>query len=163
MDAIDALRTRRSVRSFTDQPVPKDVVETLIDCGRFAATAINIQPWDFVVVTDEKTRQRIADATDHGKHVAQAPVCVVVFCKSTQYYLEDGCAATENILVAARAMGLGSCWIAAEKKAYAESLRTMLGAPDGYKAVSIIAIGYTQEDPHPPRRPLAEVLHWERF
>ncbi|MCC6697844.1 MAG: nitroreductase family protein [Candidatus Hydrogenedentes bacterium] len=163
MDALETLRTRRSVRTFLDKPVPKDLLETVIDCGRLAASAINIQPWEFVVVTDNPMRQRIADTTDHGKHIAQAAACVAVFCKDGKYYLEDGSAATQNILLAARALGLGSCWIAADKKAYADTLRTMLGVPFGYKAVSLIAIGYTEEDPHPAKRPLKELLHWEHF
>lgn len=163
MDALEALRTRRSVRTFLDRPVPNELLETLIDCGRLAASAINIQPWEFVVITDKDMRRRIADATDYGKHVAQAAACVIVFCRNGTYYLEDGCAATQNILVAARASGLGSCWIAADKKAYAEPLRAMLGVPGDFKAVSIIAIGYTDEEPHPVKRSLKDLIHWERF
>ncbi|MCC6485935.1 MAG: nitroreductase family protein [Candidatus Hydrogenedentes bacterium] len=163
MDALETLRSRRSVRTFLDLPVPTDMLEIIIDCGRLAASAINTQPWEFVVVTDTITRQQIADVTDHGKHIASAGACVAVFCKDGKYYLEDGCAATQNILLAARALGLGSCWIAADKKTYAETLRTMLGLPFGYKAVSLVAIGYTGEDPQPPKRPLNEVLHWEHW
>lgn len=163
MDAIDALRSRRAVRSFRDKPVPKDVLETIIDCGRLAATARNVQPWEFLIVTEPDMRRRIADTTDYGKHVAHAPACVLVFCKDTKYYLEDGCAATQNIMVAARAFQLGSCWIAGDKKPYADTIRAMTGASDEYKLVSIIAIGYTDETPHPQKRPLADVLHWEYF
>lgn len=164
MDAIEALRTRRSVRSFRPDPIPKEVIEEIIDCARLAPSAMNLQPWEFVVVTDEATRRRIADLTDYGKFIAQAPVCVAVFCRNVKYYLEDGCAATENILIAARACGLGSCWVAGDKKFYAESVRQLLGLPEGYKLVSLIAIGRPDREPAPPpKRSLSEVIHWERF
>ena len=94
MDAIEALKTRRSVRAYTGEPVPKKIVEDIVDCGRLAATAINIQPWEFVVVMDSALRRRLAEISDHGKFIADAPVCVVVLCQDTKYYLEDGSAAT---------------------------------------------------------------------
>ena len=97
MDAIEALRTRRSVWAYKADPVDKDAIETIVDCGRLAATAINIQPWEFVVVTDPALRKRIAATTDHGPFIADAPVCIVVLSKDTKYYVEDGCAATQNI------------------------------------------------------------------
>jgi nitroreductase len=88
---------------------------------------------------------------------------VVVLCRESKYYLEDGSAATENILLAARAFGLGACWVAGDKKPYAETLRKMVGAPDGYKLVSLIPLGYPLEIPSPVKRPLKQVLHWETF
>lgn len=163
MDAMEVLKTRRAVRAYTREPVPRNVIEDIIDCGRMAATAINIQPWEFVVVTDPGIRLRIANATDYGKFIADAPVCVVVLCRDTKYYLEDGSAATENILLAARAHGLGSCWVAGDKKPYAPDICQMIGAPSGYKLISLIPIGYPAESPEKAKRPLSDVLHWEKY
>ena len=120
MDAIQALRERRSVRAYDERKtVPRDMIETIVDCGRLAATARNEQPWEFLSITDAAMRKRIADITQHGKHIANAPVCIAVFCADSKYYLEDGCAATQNLLVAAWALGLGTCWVAGDKKEYA--------------------------------------------
>jgi len=163
MDAIETLKTRRAVRAYTRDTVPRNVIEDIIDCGRLAATAINIQPWEFVVVTDAALRGRIAEATDYGKFIADAPVCVVVLCRETKYYLEDGSAATQNILLAAHAHGLGSCWVAGDKKPYAADICRLVGAPPGYKLISLIAIGYPAERPEKAKRPLADVLHWEKY
>jgi nitroreductase len=163
MDAIEALRTRRSVRTFKTDPVPRETIEEIVDCGRLAATAINIQPWEFVVVTEPAKRQQMAAVTDYGPFIAKAPVCIVVLCQETEYYLEDGAAATENILLAAHAKGLGSCWVAGDKKPYAETIPKMVGAPAGYKLVSLIAIGHPEIIPSPSKRPLSQVLHWEKF
>ena len=163
MDAIDCMKTRRSIRAYEDRRVPKETIEDIVDCGRLAASAINIQPWHFIVVEDPAMRKKMADTTDYGKFIEQAPVCIAVFCEDTKYYLEDGSAATQNILNAARAHGLGSCWVAGDKKAYARRIGEMLGVPEGHKLVSLISIGYPAEARSPAKKPLSEVLHWERF
>lgn len=163
MDCIEALKTRRAVRVYTGEPVAAEVLTDLVDCGRLAASAINIQPWEFVVVTEPRMRSAIAAAADYGKFIAEAPACIVVLCREGQYYLEDGCAASQNILVAARAHGLGSCWVAGDKKAYAETVRRLVGAPDGFRVVSLLAIGHPAENPEKEKRPLSQVLHWEKF
>ena len=164
MDAIEALRTRRSVRTYKPDPVPKDLLAQIVDCGRLAATALNIQPWDFVVIADGKKRRELADLTDYGKFIADAPVCIVVLCKITKYDLEDGSAATQNILVAARALGLGTCWVAGDKKPYADAIREAVGAPSGHKLISLVSLGYARDEPAVPgKRPLDEVMHWEAY
>jgi nitroreductase len=163
MDAIEALKTRRCIRAYTEQPVPREVVEDIIDCGRLAATACNEQPWEFVVIDSPQRLRDIAQITDYGRFIATAGVCVIVLCKDTKYYLEDGSSATQNILVAARAHGLGACWVAGDKKAYAERIRREVGAPEGYKVVSLVSIGHPAEQPSKTKRPLGEVIHWEKF
>lgn len=164
MDAIEALRGRRSIRSYEEKPVPRETIEEIIDTARLAPSANNIQPWEFVIVTDSGMRSRMADLTDYGKFIAQAGACVAVFTKDVKHYLEDGSAATENILVAAHALGLGTCWVAGYKKDYAGPIGKLLGVPDGYKLVALISLGYPAEKAEPHgKRALAEVLHWERF
>jgi nitroreductase len=163
MDAIEMLKTRRSVRTFQDRPVPREIIEDIIDCGRLAASAINIQPWEFVVVTDSAVRRRLAETTDHGRFIAGSPVCIVVLSRDSKYYLEDGSAATQNMLLAARAHGLGSCWVAGDKKPYAPDICRIVGAPDGFRLVSLIPMGYAAEHPNKEKRPLADVLHWEKY
>lgn len=163
MDAIEVLKTRRSVRSYSSEPVPRKVIEDVIDCARLAATAINIQPWEFVVVTAPEMLRKIAETTDYGKFIAGAPACVVVLCQDTKYYLEDGSAATQNILLAARAHGLGACWVAGDKKAYGSDICRLLGAPRGYKLISLVPFGYPAESPEKSKRSLSDVLHWEKY
>jgi nitroreductase len=163
MDAIEVLKTRRSVRAYSGQAVPREVIEDIIDCGRLAASANNVQPWEFVVVTDAAMRRRLAQIAEYGRFIAAAPVCIVVLCRDTKYYLEDGSAASQNILLAARAHGLGSCWVAGDKKPYAPDICKIVGAPDGVRLVSMIALGYPAENPQKAKRPLADVLHWERY
>lgn len=164
MDTLEAIRSRRSVRKYKSQTVPREYIEKIIDAARLAPSARNIQPWCFVVITDYNMRSKIADLTDYGKFIKEAAVCIAVLCEDTKYYLEDGCAATENILLAATALGLGSCWVAGDKKPYAPKIVELIGAPKNYKLVSLIALGYPADDkPRPPKKDLESVLRWERF
>ncbi len=164
MDAIEAIKKRRAVREFENKPVPREVIEDIVDCARLAATARNVQPWEFVAVTDPLRLKALARATGvNGPFIAEAAACILVFCRDTKYYLEDGSAATQNIIVAARAHGLGSCWVAGDKKTYADEIRKMVGAPAACKLISLVPIGWPAEEPQPKKRPLAEVLHWESF
>ncbi len=164
MDAIEVLRKRRSIRKYLKEPVSKADIETIVDCGRLAATARNEQPWEFIAVTDAKMRKTLADITEYGKFIADSPVCICVFCRDTKYYIEDGAAATENILLAARALGLGTCWVAGDKKPYADKVAKTLGVPAGYKLMSFISLGYCEDiEPKCVKRTLKDVLHWEKF
>lgn len=164
MDALEALRGRRSVRVYEEKPVPRELIEDVIDAARLAPSANNIQPWDFVVITDKGMRKKVADLTDYGKFIAQSGACVAVFCKDVKHHLEDGAAATENVLIAAHALGLGTCWVAGYKKDYAEPLRKLLGVPEGHKLISLVSLGYSavKAGAH-GKRDLGDVLHWEKF
>ena len=163
MDAIQALKTRRSIRVYASTPIPRPVLEDIVDCARLAPTAMNAQPWEFVVVTEPDKLRCLADTTGHAKFLADGPAGIVVLSKATDYYLEDCCAATENILVAAAAHGVASCWVAGEKQDYAPAICRLVGAPEGYRCVSIVSLGYPAEQPQIEKRTLADVLHWESF
>ncbi|HOX38420.1 MAG TPA: nitroreductase family protein [Candidatus Brocadiia bacterium] len=164
MDALEAIKTRHSTRIFTDRKIPKDVLEKIIDAGGRAPTARNEQPWAFVVVTDPATVKKIGETTDHGKFISQASACVCVFCRDTKYYLEDGCAATENILLAAAALGVQSCWVAGDKKDYCADIARLLGVPPDQKLISLLALGYAKSPEGPKaKRPTSETLRWEKW
>jgi len=163
MEAFEALTTRRSVRQFERRPVAPQLLERIMDAGRLAPTARNEQPWEFVVITEAGTRGEIAALADNGRFIAEAPVCIVVLARPTRYYLEDGSAATANMLLAAHASGLGACWVAGDKKPYATQVVSLCGAPADLKLVSMIAIGYPKQVPAPNKRPLQDVIHRERF
>jgi len=164
MDFFEAVRTRCSIREYSDKLIKKEELEKIIDCARLAPTARAEQPWEFVAVTDKAELVKIAEMTDHGKFLKSAAAGIIVLCKETKYYLEDGCAATENILLSAANLGIGSCWIAGDKKPYAEKIREYIGAPADYKLVSIISLGYPKSGFSPrKKRELSEVLHFEKY
>jgi nitroreductase len=163
MDALTCLKTRRSVRTYRSDPVPPAIVEDIVDCARLAPTAFNRQVWTFVVVQAADTRARIAEITGHAGFIAQAPVCVGVFCGPTEYWVEDGCASTENILLAAWAHGLGTCWVGGYQTPYGNQVRELVGVPAEQQLVSLVALGYPAEEPPVEKKPLTDVLRWERY
>ena len=108
MDALEAIRKRRTVREFTGEEVPRDVLVKIVDAGRLAATGRNMQPWEFIVVTD---REKIKYFSIDIKWVEKAgAVIAVVMDPASRWWVEDGSAAVENMLIAATALGYGSCW-----------------------------------------------------
>jgi nitroreductase len=163
MQAIEALKTRRSIRAYTAQPVKREVIEEIIDCARLAPTAMNDQPWDFVVITDKKALAGIPPMLGHAGFIANAAFAVLVLARETSCAVEDCCAATENLLIAAAAHGLGSCWVAGAPQAYAPVVAKAFGAPQDRKLIAIVSFGYPAETPVIEKRALVEVLHWERF
>lgn len=166
MEALEVLKIRRSVREYKDKPIPKEALEKIVDAARFAPTARNEQPWEFIVVTEKETLKKMGGITDHGKFIVEAAACILVFCNDTKYYLEDGCAATENILLAATALGIASCWVAGDKKSYCRQLHELFYVPLSFKLVSIISLGYPESEKVfniADKRSLQELIHWEKF
>ena len=164
MDTFEAINKRASVREYSEKAIPKDVLEKLVDAGRRAPTARHVEPWEFIVVTDKSTLSRIAGMAPNGSFIKGAAAAIVIICEETKYYLEDGCAATENILLQVADLGLGACWIAGDKKPYCDDIVSMLGAPKNTKLISIISLGWPKKDvTQTERRPLNELLHWEKF
>lgn len=166
MEMIEAIKTRRSIRQYKDKPIPKDVLEKLVDVARFAPTARNVQPWEFIVITSPETLKKIGELAENARFVAGAAACIAIFCAETKYYLEDGSAATQNILLAATALGIGSCWVAGDKKPYCSQMSNLLNVPPTFKLVSLIALGYpgAKNSFHiADKKSLEDVIHWEGF
>jgi nitroreductase len=125
---------------------------------------MNLQPWLFGVIKDKAILQKIAQLTDHGKFIADAPLCIAVFGeKKAAYFLEDCCAATENLILALQAYGIGSCWVAGEKKPYAEPVRMLLNVPDTYSLVSLVPAGMPADISIAEKKGLKSVLFEESF
>jgi len=166
MDFLELVKQRRSIRDYADKPIPNDILEKIVDAARFAPTARGVEPWEFIVITSREKLQKIAQIADTGKFIANAAACIAVFCSDTKYYLEDGSAATENILLAAAALGVGSCWVAGDKKPYTQEIADFLKLPPTVKLVSLISLGYpkyAESFKIANKRPLRDVIHWENF
>jgi len=163
MDSIKCIKTRRSRRNLQPGVVDRKTIEGIVDCGRFAPTANNIQPCEFVVITDRQALLKLSEVAVNGSFAKNASFCIIVVAKHEKYYLEDGCAATENILLAVNDCGLSACWVAGDKKDYADAVLKLLGVPPGYKLVSIIPVGFSKEQSGVTKRELKDILHWEKF
>ena len=164
MEFFKAIKQRKSIREFSEKAVEKELLEKIIDAGRVAATARNEQPWEFVISSDKNILDKICSMCPNGPFIKDAPHLIAVFSKETKYYLEVCSAATQNMLLAIEALGLGGCWVAGDKKDYIDEVRKLFNVPEGYKLVSMISLGYPKTPKGPkPKRSTKEVLHWEKW
>jgi nitroreductase len=164
---LQLIRTRRSVRAYrAGAEVTRQQLEAIVDCGRLAPSANNLQSWEFVVVTDREKLQKLSELATYGRFIRDAAACIVVCgdLKANRSLYIDGAAATENMMLAAHALGLCSCWVQGYDKPYNEGIRHLLGVPDSHVLVSIFPVAVPErETKMPQKRALAEVLHWEKF
>jgi len=161
LDTLEAIRHRRSIRRYKDGVIPKDHLEAIVDAGRLAATGSNRQPWDFIVVT---ARPMIANLRIAEAWIEQASaVIAVVMDPESRWWIEDGAAAIENMLLASIALGYGSCWVEGDALPHEEAIKSLLGIPAGKRVLALVPIGIAAETPKPRKKPLVEVLHWEKY
>jgi len=172
MECIEAIKGRRSIRKFKDQPVEKELIGQLLDAAQMAPSAGNLQARDFIVISDKTTKQKLAKAAMGQSFIEEAPVAIVVIAniersshiyrsRGELYAIQDAAAGIENLLLAAHSMGLGACWVGAFDEAKVSEL---LGTPNKTKPVAIIPVGYPGEQASaPPRMVQDRLAHWEKW
>jgi len=165
MDFYDVVRQRLSVRSYKSDPVPEDVLNRILEAGRLAPSACNLQPWKFIVVTDPKIRKALVPACKGQGSISQAPVIICACGVVEQAWKKMGgywsaetvdiTIALEHMILAATAEGLGTCWIGAFLEA---EVKKVLAIPEGVKPIALTPLGYPARESKPqPRKPLAEI------
>ena len=172
METWDAIRARRNVRQYTDQPIAREHLERILEAGRRAPSAGNSQPWDFVVVTGREQLTELAKVWERGgRHIAGSAVTIALVAREPEderrrdllnYDLGQ---ATANMMLAAADLGIGSGHSAVSDQQQAQKV---LGFPDGYLAAYLIGLGYPADRPlrplsRPDRRPFDEVVHWNHW
>ena len=161
MDAIEAIQKRRSVREYTGEPIPREDILKIIDAGRMAATGGNKQPWEFVVVTEKATIDALKVAAAWMEK--SAAIIALVMDPDSRWWVEDGSAAIENILIAATALGYGSCWLEGWTLPREDEFKELLSIPVEKRLLTLIPIGVPAGWPTREKKPREEVLHWERY
>jgi nitroreductase len=168
MDLMQAIRARRSIRNFLDKYVEEELLLAVLEAGRLAPSARNMQDWRFIVVRDAATRSLLAKAARDQQFVGQAPVVIaacgtsdlVMTCGQPAYAI-DVAIALDHMTLAAAAFGLGTCWIGAF---YEDLVKEILGVPPEIRVVALLPLGYPAEEPEPrPRKSLDEIMareHW---
>ena len=169
---LNAIATRTSVRSYTGQPVEAEKVEKMLRAGMAAPSAVNKQPWHFVVVTDRVQLDALSQANPHAKMLETAPLAIIV-CgnmektlegSAADFWVQDCSAATENILLAAHAMGLGAVWTGLYpgiERCFAVS--EVIGTPEYIVPLSMIVIGYPDGDNQPKDKWNTENISYDHY
>ena len=161
MDALEAIERRRSVRRYTGELIPRGDLEKIVNAGRLAASGHNRQPCDFVVVTERDVIERLTVAAQWMDKAAA--IIAVVVDTSSSFWLEDGSAAVENMLIASTALGYGSCWLEGNTLPHEAEFKALLGIPVERRLLTLVPIGVPAEWPMRAKRSLGEVIHWERY
>jgi nitroreductase len=170
-DALTVIQSRKSVRNFTGQAVSKELLDKILRAGMAAPTAVNKQPWSFVVVTDRKTLDNLKDGLPYTKMLDKAGAAIIVcaipekaFEQKVEFAVVDSTCASENILLAAEALGLGAVWTAAYP--YNDRMgfvRKTLNIPDDVIPLNVIPIGYPTGTDKPKEKYNPENIHWEKW
>jgi nitroreductase len=169
VDTLEAIRTRRSVRKFTEEPITREQMEMLLRAAMAAPSATNEQPWQFVVVRDRATLERLSKATPFAKMLAEAAVGLIVAgdrakMKYPGFWIIDCSAAIQNLLLAAHASGLGGVWLGVHPvRPFGWNVRRIAGLPRHVVPHSLVALGHPVEVPEPVDRFKAERVHRERW
>jgi len=170
VDAIEAILGRRSIRAYEDRAVEPEKIDTLLRAGMAAPSAGNQQSWRFIVVTDRAQLDRLAVATPYSGMLAHAPLAIVVCGDTTStkypeaYWVEDCSAAMQNILIAARALGLGACWLGYHpRQERKDEARRIVGIPDNLDTLGIVSIGYPAEEKPPSHRYVADYVRFDHW
>jgi nitroreductase len=165
MDVMEAITGRRSVRKYSLDPISEEELRQILEAGRWAPSRGNSQPWTFIVMKDDQVRKDVAAVISTGKFLAEAPVgvAVVVNPESSKHPEQEGAAATQNMLLAANGLGLGTCWISVHGTDWEEAVQRMLGVPDGEWVISVISIGHAAENPEKGRKELDQIAFTDKY
>lgn len=170
--AIENIMTRSSVRNYTPQPIGSDTVEMILRAGMAAPTAADKRPWAFVAVTDKSVRDTLSKRLPYAKMAAQAPLLIAV-CgnkgralpgEGADFWVQDCSAATENVLLAAHALGLGAVWTGVYPIPEREqAVREVLALPDSIVPLSLVCIGHPAAPVAPKDKWNPADIHYNRF
>ena len=163
MEAFEAVRTLLAVRRYLDRAVPEAVIRKIVEAGRLTGSAMNLQPWHFVVVQDRETLRRLGSLARSGPYVAQAPLAIVVAVEKSSYAVSDASRAIHSMLLVAWSEGVGSNWVGFNNL---DKVNALLEIPAGLDVLAILPFGYPAGKigrGKKNRKPLGAVAHRERY
>jgi nitroreductase len=170
-EVSDAIKGRRSIRSYRKDPVTEDQIGRILQAGQMAPSAGNLQGREFIVVKDPQTRHRLSDAALRQWFIDEAPVCIVVCTnlprtkqlygkRAELYVVQDTAASVMNMMLQACDLGLGTCWVGAFDEA---EVAKILGVPEGIRPVAMLPVGVPDETPEARPRLGKEIEHYEQW
>ena len=168
---LENIHSRKSVRQYTEEPVSAEQIETLLRAAMAAPTAVNFQPWRFVVVSEREELDAMAEALPYAKMLKQAPLAIIV-CGETMmgegrenpFWEQDCSAATQNLLLAAEAIGLGAVWTAAYPDLNrCNGIKEALGMPETVMPLCVVPVGHPAGDDKPKDKWKPEKIHYGRW
>lgn len=164
MDVLEAIKTRRSIRKYKPESIPEEKLKTIFEAARLAPSAGNRQPWRFIVVQDPEKKKALASVANNQTFLIDAAAIVAAIGDpeiSKKWHEKDTMIALEHIVLAATALGYGTCWIGAFDE---DEVKRLLRIPEEMKVVALLPIGMPSETPPPrPRRGISEIFFKEEY
>lgn len=164
MDTIQVIMDRRSVRKYEKAPVKDEDLRTILEAGRQAPSGGNRQPWEFVVVTDDDLKQKVAEACNGQMWVADGGVIIAALGLpkvSEKWWVVDPTIALQNMILAATALGYGTCWIGAFKE---DAVKSLLNIPEDVRVICLTPVGApSSQPPAKPRKEPAEIFRLNSY
>lgn len=169
MDVFEAINNRRSIRRYKENQVEDEKLNKILEAARIAPSAANRQEWKFIVVKDQEAREKLVDAANGQKFVAQAPITIVACSTESERimpcgqhaYTVDLSIAVSFMILEATELGLGTCWLGAYDE---DAVKKILDIPDGIRVPAMFTLGYADENPGPrPRKDLEEISCFETY
>ena len=139
MDVYEAIQTLLAVRQYQERPVPEEVIRRVLEAGRLTASAMNKQPWHFIVVRDPETLRQLAAMTRSGRYIAGAPLAIVVVIEPSRFAVSDASRAIQDMLLTAWGKGVGGNWVGFSGQ---DEVKPLLGIPDERDVLAILPFGY---------------------
>ncbi len=163
MEVLEAIKTRRSIRRYKKGPVPEKILEQILEVGRWAPSASNSQPWEFITFTDTEVKRKVTRCFLYGSFLDEAPlgIVVVVDPRASDCPIQDGTLAVYAMQLAAHALGLGTCWI--NPGFQDERAKDVLGIPMEKKIICVLSVGYPDETPTRERKALKDITFAEAY
>jgi len=161
---VDVVLSRRSIRRYQQKEIPRDKLDKILEAGRQAPSAMNRQPWHFIVVTNNEIKKELSKWL-FTKHIKDSPVTIVGCAKTgfldRKWSIIGTSIALQNMVIAAWALGIGSCWIGGFKE---DKVKQLLKIPDKWKIVALVTLGYPDKTPHVKRKkPIEKVVSLNKF
>ena len=170
MNTFDAILTRRSIRQYKNKPVPEEVLKKIIKAGMYAPSAMNLQPWDFMIFNTAETISKCIAAVQHGETILKQSPAAILVCgdkkteNNSDYIIQNCSAATQNILLQVHEMGLGACWIAVYPLVdVMTKLREEFKIPESIIPVALVTIGYPAEEKIAEERYAEQKIHFNQW
>jgi nitroreductase len=162
---FDVIFSRRSIRRYVDgKPVEKEKIVKLLEAAMAAPSACNLQPWEFIVVTEKEKLGQLLDSTQAGKIVCPLSIIICANTKNIpwegQGWMIDCSAAVQNMMIAAAAMGLGSVWVGSHNE---EAIRRLFNVPENIKVMNMVYFGYPDEKKQAGTRYAEDAVYWEKY
>jgi nitroreductase len=166
LDVLELLKNRRSIRKYSETPVEQEKIEKCLEAARWAPSASNKQPWEFIIVKQKATREELANLHPYAKFVSESPLIFIPLTNPVihpKYHQSDTALATLRFMLMAYSLDLGTCWAGVIGTTFELNIKKLLNIPEHLNVLALVAVGYPAQERESTRKTLESLVHYEKF